>query len=163
MDDEDHIQRARDIRDAAVGIGDDEDAGDDLFDGMTRRRGVGGGAGAGEDDGIEELEDDWELILLAFLAVGIGGLIMLRRYYEQRRLDELERERRRREREQLQQLQNQTNHQPYGGGHQQHQQQQQQQQQNARLPDEPIGGNPPPPMPGARPEDPLAPHMAMFM
>lgn len=154
VDDEDHIQRARDIRDAAVGIGEEEDPGDDLFDGMTRRRGVGAGVDGEDNGGFDELEDDWELIILALLAVGIGGLIMLRRYYEQRRLVELERERRRREQEQQRQQQNQ---QQYGGGHQQ--------QQNDRIPDEPIGGNPPPPMPGARPQEPLPPaiRMGMFM
>ena len=146
VDDEDPIQRARDIRDAAVGIGDDdEDPGDDYFDGMTRRRhGPGGGGGAGRDGDrgvmdaeLEELEDDWELVVLALLAVGIGGLIVLRRYYEQRRLDALDRLERERQRQQQQQQ----------GGLENDQQQEQ---------------HPPPPAPEQRLNEPLQ-NMGLFM
>jgi SEL1 protein len=130
-DDDDPIQRARDIRDAAVGIiGEDEDPGEDFFDGMTRRR-------AGNGD-MDELEDDWELVVLALLVIGIGTLVMIRRFYEQRRLIALERERRLR------------------------QAQMQRQGDRNGVQEEELVDQPPPPMPAARPEEPLQ-DMAMFI
>jgi len=131
-DDDDPIQRARDIRDAAVGImGDDEEPGEDFFDGMTRRR-------AGNGD-MDELEDDWELIVLALLFMGIGILVMIRRFYEQRRMFALEQER-------LRQAQAQRH---VNGNDQQ---------------EDEANDEPPPPhaMPAARPEEPLR-DMALFI
>lgn len=122
-DDDDPITRARDIRDAAVGIGEDEDPTDDFFDGMTRRRAGGNGE-------MDEMEDDWELVVLALLVMGIGTLVMIRRYYEQRRIVALERERRLRQA----QMQRQANG--------------EQEQDQADQP-------PPPPLPAARADDPL--------
>jgi SEL1 protein len=137
-DDDDPIQRARDIRDAAVGIiGEDEDPGEDFFDGMTRRRGGAGGGGGGGD--MDELEDDWELVVLALLVMGIGTLVLVRRFYEQRRLVALERERIRQA-----QLQRRAD----GNGVQQG--------------EEEEVNQPPLPMPAARPEEPLQ-DMAMFI
>ncbi|PVF93989.1 HCP-like protein [Serendipita vermifera] len=155
VDDEDPIQRARDIRDAAVGIGaEEDDIGEDYFDGMTRRR---QGLREGEAD-LDEWEDDWELVLLAFLAFGLFGLIALRRYYEQRRIEAAER-RRQLIQQQLQQ--------------QQQQQRGEQGEQDERRDNLPPGGAPggagaipidpvnvPPPAPADRPEDLM---MAMFM
>ncbi|CAG7854812.1 SubName: Full=Related to Sel-1 homolog {ECO:0000313/EMBL:CCA68700.1} [Serendipita indica DSM 11827] len=145
VDDEDPIQRARNIRDAAVGIGDEEDPGDDYFDGMTRRRHGAGGGGAGrEGEGdnaeFEEFEDDWELVVLALLAMGIGGLIILRRYYEQRRQEALERLERERQQQQQQQQQ---------GGTMDHEQQ-------------PGQHHPPAPAPEHRLNEPLQ-NMGLFM
>lgn len=91
-DSEDPIQRARDIRDASVGMGDEEDPGEDYFDGMTRRR--GGGNEDGNEDVYADLEDEWELLVVGFLLLSILGLVMLRRWYETRRQQELERQRR---------------------------------------------------------------------
>lgn len=127
--DEDPIKRARDIRDAAIGIADDEDAGEDYYDDMTRRR--------GDDGDLEELEDDWELIVLALLATGIGVLIMLRRVYEQRRRLAWEQEQRRQQQQQQ------------GQGH-----------QNDHV--DPVNQPPPPPAPAARPEEPPVP-IDMFL
>jgi SEL1 protein len=130
--DEDPIKRARDIRDAAIGIAEDEDPGEDYFDGMTRRR--------GDNGDLEELEDDWELIVLALLAMGIGALILLRRVYEQRRRLAWEREQRER-RQRMQQA-----------GHQGQQDE----------PVDPVNQPPPPPAPVARLEAPLPP-IDMFL
>ncbi|KAG8856186.1 ERAD-associated protein [Serendipita sp. 411] len=160
IDDEDPIKRARDIRDAAVGIGgDDEDPGEDYFDGMTRRRGGGGVNGDGVGDGeFEEWEDDWELVILAALAVTIGALVMLRRYYEQRRLEALERRRREQraaEQQEEQQQQHQHQREPQHLHHQQ--------AMGDRVPNPDMNPPPPPPMPGAGLDDPLLQNMAIFM
>lgn len=131
---EDPIKRARDIRDAAIGIGDEEDPGEDYFDGMTRRR-VGDGEGE-----IDEFEDDWELVVLALLAMGIASLVMLRRYYEQRRRLAWERDQRERR------------------------QRQQREQGGQDIPDDPVNQPPPPPAPDRLGlEEALQPGINMFL
>ncbi|KAG8803808.1 ERAD-associated protein [Serendipita sp. 399] len=165
IDDEDPIKRARDIRDAAVGIGgEDDDAGEDYFDGMTRRRGGAGGAGGGAgggmvgEDEFDDWEDDWELIVLAVLAMTVGALVVVRRHYEQRRVEAMERRRREQQQQEEQMRQQQQQ--------QQTQQQPQQQQQHQPLPvvdERPPNPPPPPQMPGAGLDDPLLQNMAIFM
>jgi len=87
--DDDPVARVREIREQQARTEEDNDAGEDFYDGMTMRRGAGDGEGLPLGD-----EEFWESVVLAFLLVGIAGLMWLRGRYVLRREEE---ERRRRQ------------------------------------------------------------------
>jgi SEL1 protein len=88
-DQDDPVARVREIREQQARTDEDNDPGEDFYDGMTIRRGAGEGEGMPPDD-----EEFWESVVLAFLLVGIAGLMWLRGRYVLRREEE---ERRRRQ------------------------------------------------------------------
>ncbi len=106
-DQDDPVARVREIREQQARTEDDNEPGEDFYDGMTMRRG-----GVGEGEGMAP-DEFWESIVLAFLLVGIAGLMWLRGRYVLRREEEERRRRqeiyaaeeRERQREQRQQRQ----------------------------------------------------------
>jgi len=86
-DQDDPVARVREIREQQARTEEDNDPGEDFYDGMTIRRGAGEGEGMPQDE-------FWESAILAFLLVGITGLMWLRGRYVLRREEE---ERRRRQ------------------------------------------------------------------
>ena len=80
-DQDDPVARVREIREQQARTEDDNEPGEDFYDGMTIRR---GGAGAGEGEGMAP-DEFWESVVLAFLLVGIAGLMWLRGRYASRR------------------------------------------------------------------------------
>jgi SEL1 protein len=152
-DQDDPVARARKIREQQARADEDNDPGEDFYDGMTIRRGAGDGEGIPPGD-----EEFWESVVLAFLLVGIAGLMWLRGRYVLRREEE---ERRRRQEIQAAE---------------QRERQREQQRQIARDLDQAEDDNegeaappnaplqPQPPGAGEQPaREALQPHMAMFM
>jgi len=147
-DQDDPVARVRKIREQQARVDDDNDPGEDLYDGMTIRRGAGDGEGIPPND-----EEFWESVVLAFLLVGIAGLMWLRGRYVLRREEE---ERRRRQEIQVAEQRERLR--------EQHERAAQRLDQ-AEDDDE---GEDPPPNAGLHPQEPAArevphPHMAMFM
>ena len=83
-DQDDPVARVREIREQQARTEEDNEPGEDFYDSMTIRR---GGAGAGEGEGMAP-DEFWESVVLAFLLVGIAGLMWLRGRYVLRREEE---------------------------------------------------------------------------
>ena len=156
-DQDDPVARVREIREQQARTEEDNEPGEDFYDGMTIRRGAGEGEGVAPDD-----EEFWESVVLGFLLVGIAGLMWLRGRYvlrreeeERRRRQEIQaaeqRERQRAQRHEAAQDLDRTEDNDEGEGGLRNA------LRNAPLQPQPPGAGEPP----AR--EALQPHMAMFM
>lgn len=164
-DEDDPVARVREIREQQARTDEDNDPGEDFYDGMTIRRGVGEGEGMPQDE-------FWESAVLAFLLVGIAGLMWLRGRYvlrreeeERRRREEIQtaeqRERQREQRQRAAQNQNQNQDQDQDQDQDQNQTEDEDEGEgapvNAGLQHQQPGGGEPPG------RDALQPQVAMFM